>query len=162
VCLVGIVTAHASRPAILELFGINYWSYPDEDRAVRLADEKIAKNRKDYPWLVEKIKKPEFADIISEADPNSGTEFYYVHYAGLTKAAQSEMFCEYGMEGDGTKKPVTDAIDNFLELEMKDAETPEDKEANAEKKKLIIGINKVDTAFKDLVQTYLSKIIQIA
>ncbi len=161
-CLVGIVTAHASRPAILELFGINYWSYPDEDRAVRLADEKIAKNRKDYPWLVEKIKKPEFADIISEADPNSGTEFYYVHYAGLTKAAQSEMFCEYGMEGDGTKKPVTDAIDNFLELEMKDAETPEDKEANAEKKKLIIGINKVDTAFKDLVQTYLSKIIQIA
>lgn len=66
------------------------------------------------------------------------------------------------MEGDGTKKPVTDAIDNFLELEMKDAETPEDKEANAEKKKLIIGINKVDTAFKDLVQTYLSKIIQIA
>ena len=161
-CLVGIVTAHASRPAILELFGVNYWSYPDEDRAVRLADEKIAKNRKDYPWLVEKVKKPEFADIISEADPTSGTEFYYVHYAGLTKAAQSEMSCEYGMEGDGTKKPVTDAIDNFLELEMKDAETPEDKEANAEKKKLIIGINKVDTAFKDLVQTYLSKIIQIA
>ncbi len=161
-CLVGIVTAHASRPAILELFGINYWSYPDEDRAVRLADEKIAKNRKDYPWLVEKIKKPEFADIISEADPTSGTEFYYVHYAGLTKAAQSEMSCEYGMEGDATKKPVTDAIDNFLELEMKDAETPEDKEANAEKKLLIIGVNKVDTAFKDLVQTYLSKIIQIA
>ncbi len=161
-CLVGIVTAHASRPAILELFGINYWSYPDEDRAVRLADEKIAKNRKDYPWLVEKIKKPEFADIISEADPTSGTEFYYVHYAGLTKASQSEMSAEYGMEGDAAKKPVTDAIDNFLELEMKDAETPEDKEANAEKKKLIIGINKVDTAFKDLVQTYLSKIIQIA
>jgi hypothetical protein len=72
------------------------------------------------------------------------------------------MSAEYGMEGDTTKKPVTDAIDNFLELEMKDAETPEDKEANAEKKKLIIGINKVDTAFKDLVQTYLSKIIQIA
>ena len=154
-CLVGIVTAHASRPAILELFGINYWSYPDEDRAVRLADEKIAKNRKDYPWLVEKIKKPEFADIISEADPTSGSEFYYVHYAGLTKAAQSEMSCEYGMEGDATKKPVTDAIDNFLEGEMEDAQTSEDKEADAEKKKLLVGINKVDTAFKDLVQTYL-------
>ena len=154
-CLVGIVTAHASRPAILELFGINYWSYPDEDRAVRLADEKIAKNRKDYPWLVEKVKKPEFADIISEADPNAGSEFYYVHYSGLTKAQQSEMSCEYGMEGDATKKPVTDAIDNFLELEMQDAQTSEDKEANAEKKKLLVGINKVDTAFKDLVQTYL-------
>ncbi len=153
-CLVGIVTA--SRPAILELFGINFWSYPDEERAVRLTDEKIAKNKVEYPWLVEKVKKPEFADIISEADPNAGSEFYYVHYAGLTKAAQSDMSAEYGMEGDATKKPVTDAIDNFLELEMQDAQTSEDKEVNAEKKKkLLLGINEVDTAFKDLVQTCL-------
>ena len=129
---------------------------------MRLADEKIAKNRTEYPWLAEKVKQPAFADIISEADPAAGSEFYYIHYSGLSKAQQSEMSVEYGMEGDASKKPVTDAIDSFLELEMKDAETPEDKEANAEKKKLIIGINKVDTAFKDLVQTYLSKIIQIA
>ncbi len=115
---------------------------------MRLADEKIAKNRKEYPWLVEKVNKPEFADIISEADPNAGSEFYYVHYSGLTKAQQSEMSVELEMEGDATKKPVTDAIDNFLELEMQDAQTSEDKEANAEKKKLLVGINKVDTAFK--------------
>ncbi len=47
----------------MELFGINYWSYPDEERAVKLADEKIRKNRADFPWINDKIKQPELADI---------------------------------------------------------------------------------------------------
>jgi hypothetical protein len=105
------------RPAILELFGINYWSYPDEARAVALADEKIEKNRQDYPWILEKNQKPEFADVISKADPLAGSEFFFVHYGGTSKTQQVDMEQTYSMEGDVSKKPVGDVIDSFLEDE---------------------------------------------
>ena len=144
-----------ARPAILELFGINYWSYPDEDRAVLLADEKIAKNRMDHPWILEKLHLPQYADIISEVDPKAGSEFFYVYYQGLSRAQQVTLIQEYNMEGDPAKKPVSDANDDFMDNEMGNGKSAEEKAMQDNEKKLANGVAKVDSSFKDLMITYL-------
>ena len=141
------------RPAILELFGINYWSYPDEKRAVALADEKIKRNRSDFPWINEKIKAPEFADIVSEVDPGAGSEFWYVHFQGLSKAQQVSMSAAYGMEGDPSKKPVGDALEAMLEDGLGENKGGEESEEVKANKKLIMGVAKVEAAFKELMPT---------
>ena len=119
-----------------------------------MADEKIAKNRKDFPWLLEKIKQPDYADILSQADPNAGSEFYYCHYAGLSKSQRVDVAPNCSMEGDLSKKPVGDHVDAFLEDEAAEQLTEEDKTKEREQKKLNAGVNKIETAFKELGQAY--------
>ena len=142
------------RPAILELFGINYWAYPDEQRAVKLADEKIRKNREAYPAILKKIERPEFQDIMSEVDPDAGSEFYFVHYMGLNKSQAVTIDQEYSMEGDLNKKPIGDAVDEWMSDALAIPATAEEKQAADEKKLIEAGIAKVDGAFKELSKTY--------
>ena len=73
----------------------------------------------------------------------------------MSKSQQVEMSQEYEMEGDLSKKPVGDMIDNFMTEALEAPQSKEELEHEAAQKKIVAAINKVDTAYKELSKTYL-------
>ena len=88
--------------------------WANEDDACKVADELIAKDRMEYPWITEK-KDEGYGDMLSKASPKKASKFYYVHYAGMTQSNKLSLNCELSMEGDANKAPLQQRALAFAE-----------------------------------------------
>ena len=74
---------HMTRPEILVCHGLDWKLYDNDQLASDVADEFIARNRQEFPWIKEK-----YADIPSKADPLKASLFYYVFYKGMEQSME--------------------------------------------------------------------------